>query len=251
MNFFDCLIEDFHSSVSSCSHKDYPYNGKNKWQDLGQSELVMQRESAYELDGVGFNLVTSKVFDDRITVIGDDLTQINGNRKFARVSVISIDDVDDEQKAYDLIRKIEYVKYHFFPKGYMMRTSSRSHKEVVRLSKSALNQNISFENVGNLLIDSYKKNSSVKAVHTFFITEKSVDYKSLEALAVKNHSITEALNHIMNNVNFDCSTCNLKPICDEVEGMRELHFKSAEKNGMQTKCRGKSPLHFYIDMVKE
>lgn len=232
MNFFDSLIDDFYNCVSSYGYKDYSYNSKSKWQDLGQSELVMQRESAYELDGVGFNLVTSKAFDDKITVIGDDLAQINGDRKFARVSVISIDDVADEQRAYDLIRKIEYVKYHFFPKGYMIRTSSRSHKEVVRLSKSALKQGATFEKIGNLLIDKYKSNPAIKAVHTFFVTEKSVDYKMLEALAVKNHSITETLNHIMNNVNFDCSSCNLKPICDEVEGMRELHFKSAENQKM-------------------
>lgn len=232
MNFFDNLIDDFYGSVSSFGHKDYPYSIKKKWQDLGQNELVMQRESAYELDGIGFNLITSKNIENKITVIGDDLGQISENRKFARISVISIDDIADEQKAYDIIRKIEYVKYHFFPKGYMIRTSSRSHKEVVRLSKSALNQSISFEKIGNLLIDKYKANPVVKSVHIFFITDKSIDYKMLEALAVKNHSITETLNHIMNNVNFDCSSCNLKPICDEVEGMRELHFKAAEKQGM-------------------
>ncbi|MGN1328100.1 MAG: hypothetical protein ACI4V4_00200 [Eubacterium sp.] len=232
MNFFDNLIDDFYNSVSRFSCNSYSYNAANIWQDLGQNELVMQRESAYELDGVGFNLVTSKNFEDEITVIGDDLSEISGDRKFARISVISIDDVDDEQKAYDLIRKIEYVKYHFFPKGYMIRTSSRSHKEVVRISKSAVNTGISFEKIGNLLIDKYKSNPAVKAVHIFFITEQSVDYKQLETLAVKNHSITETLNHIMNNVNFDCSSCNLKPICDEVEGMRELHFKTAGKQGM-------------------
>lgn len=232
MNFFDNLIDDFNKSVLQYAHKDYPYNSANQWQDSGQNELVMQRESAYELDGVGFNLVTSKALEDKITVIGDDLWQISGDRNFARISVISIDDIADEQQAYDLIRKIEYVKYHFFPKGYMIRTSSRSHKEVVRLSKSAVNSGASFEKIGNLLIDKYKSNPAVKAVHLFFVTDKTVDYKSLEALAVKNHSITETLNHIMNNVNFDCSSCNLKPICDEVEGMRELHFKSAEKQGM-------------------
>ncbi|MGN0521926.1 MAG: hypothetical protein ACI4IQ_04735 [Eubacterium sp.] len=232
MNFFDDLINDFNNCVYQLSHKDYSYNSANKWQDSGQNELVMQKESAYELDGVGFNLITSKSFEDKITVIGDDLAQINGDRRFARICVISIEDVDDEQKAYDLIRKIEYVKYHFFPKGYMIRTSSRSHKEVVRLSKSAVNSGACFEKIGNLLIDKYKENPAVKAVHLFFVTEKSVNYKKLEALAVKNHSITETLNHIMNNVNFDCSSCNLKPICDEVEGMRELHFKTAGKHGM-------------------
>lgn len=232
MNFFDSLIDDFYDCISLCSYADYPYNSRSKWQDAGQSEFIMQRESAYELDGVGFNLVTSKPVDDKITVIGDELSQIRGNRRFARISVISIDDVDDEQKAYDLIRKIEYVKYHFFPKGYLIRTSSSSHREAVRLSKAAVASGISFENVGNLLIDKYKSNPAVKAVHLFFITEKGVDYKGIEELAVKNHSVTETLNHIINNMSFDCSSCNLKPICDEVEGMRELHFKTAEKHGV-------------------
>lgn len=232
MNFFDNLIDDFYSCISSKGHKSYSYSSANKWQDLGQNELIMQRESAYELDGIGFNLITSNELEDKITVIGSDLSEISSNRKFARISVISIDDIDDEQKAYDLIRKIEYVKYHFFPKGYMIRTSSRSHKEVVRISKSAVNSGVSFEKIGSLLIDKYKSNPAVKSVHIYFITEKSVDYRMLEDFAIKNHSITETLNHIMNNVNFDCSSCNLKPICDEVEGMRELHFKTAGKQGM-------------------
>jgi hypothetical protein len=28
----------------------------------------------------------------------------------------------------------------------------------------------------------------------------------------------------MTGVNLDCDTCNLKAICDEVEGMKALHF---------------------------
>jgi hypothetical protein len=27
----------------------------------------------------------------------------------------------------------------------------------------------------------------------------------------------------------DCNACNLKPICDEVEGLKELHFSAATK----------------------
>ena len=47
-------------------------------------------------------------------------------------------------------------------------------------------------------------------------------------LAVKIKRTTSALNHILDNV-FDCSTCNLKEICDEVEGMKELHIKKAKQ----------------------
>lgn len=230
MNFFDALISDFEKSVDEFSKVSAKYNEANAWQDVGCNELIMQRETAYELDGVGFNLVTSNdIGNDEIFVVGDDLKNINNDKKFARVSIIQIDDVADEQKAYDLIRKIEFVKYHYFPKGYMIRTASRSHKESVRVSKSAIQSGISFEKVGNLLINKYKENPIVKNIKMYYITQNNADYKCFEALAQKNHSITETLNHIMNNVNFDCSTCNMKPICDEVEGMKELHFKNSMK----------------------
>ena len=59
------------------------------------------------------------------------------------------------------------------------------------------------------------------------LTAEDFDYSLLTSVAEKNSEITKTLNHIMQGINFDCSACNLKPICDEVEGMRELHFKNS------------------------
>ena len=36
--------------------------------------------------------------------------------------------------------------------------------------------------------------------------------------------ITMSLSKILEGMPTDCGSCNLKPICGEVEGMRELHF---------------------------
>jgi CheY-like chemotaxis protein len=99
------------------------------------------------------------------------------------------------------------------------------------VAKSALKKGVSFEKVGNLLISKYKENPKIKAVKVIFVTADNVDYKKLEAMAQKSFSITETLNHIMNSVTFDCDSCNLKPICDEVDGMKELHFKNASMGG--------------------
>ena len=109
----------------------------------------------------------------------------------------------------------------------MMRCTSDSHKESVRISKTALREGLSFKKAGELLIKQYTENPAVKAVKVIFVTEKGAPYKELEAVSKKNYEITEALNHIMNNINFDCDSCKLKKICDEVEGMRELHFKKS------------------------
>ena len=227
MEFFDSLISEATSLTDTLSSERFPFSAEKSWADTGYSQVILQRDTAFELSGTGFNLVTTSDCNDEIVVAGSDLQKIKDSGKFARISVIQIEKQADEQKYYNLIRKIEYVKYHCFPDGYMIRTTSRSHKEAVRVSKLALKNGISFEKVGNLLISKYKEIPGVKGVKVIFVTDQSADFKVLERLAEKGNSITETLNHIMNNVKFDCDSCNLKPICDEVEGMKELHFKTS------------------------
>lgn len=226
MEFFDSLISEIPHSSENHSCKLYPYDTEKLWTEDEYSHVILQRDTYSELDGTGFNLVTSKAVGDGVCVIGDDIGGIKGKRKFARVCIVQIEDSADEQKSYNLIRKIDYVKYHLFPTGFMIRTSSRAHREGVRISDSAVKAGISFEKIGNLIIKKYKENPAVKGVYVYFITENSADYEKIEALALKSNAITETLNHVMNSVKFDCDTCNLKAVCDEVEGMKELHFKN-------------------------
>lgn len=233
MNFFDNLITETKDALGSASAKVYYRKNGSVWADAGRNEVVLLRDAAFELGGsdcsaVGYNLITSqKIGESGVTVIGKDISKIKKDCSFARISLIEIDDIADEQAAYNAIRKIEYVKYHVFPSGYMMRTSTQSLKEQVRVSKIALKKGITFEKIGNLLIDKYMENLLVKAVRIIFITDENAAFNRLCEIALKNNEITKALNHALNNVNFDCNACNLKPICDEVEGMRELHFKNS------------------------
>lgn len=229
MDFFNSLITETNNLIDALNKKSFSYDNADAWQDIGYNEVILQRDTAFELEGVGFNLATTKPVNDEIVVIGEDIPHIHGNRKFARVCVIRIEETAEQQKAYNLIRKVEYTKYHVFPKGYMIRTTSRSHKEAVRVASSAVKSGINFNKIGNLLINKYKENSAVKGVRVIFVTDKNADYKAFEEIARKNNDITETLNHVMNSVNFDCDTCKLKPVCDEVEGMKELHFKTSGK----------------------
>lgn len=226
MKFFDSLIFETEHLISAFQKKVFLKG--TPWRDAGQNQVIMRRDTAFELDGTGFNLITSDKVADEIIVVGDDLNKIRADRRFARISIVQIDDVEDEQKAYNLIKKIDYIKYHSFPDGYMMRSTSRSHKESVRVSKNTIKDGADFQKIGSMLIEKYKENPAVKGVKMTFVTVPEADYSAIERLAEKNYAIAETLNHVMNSVNFDCSTCNLKPICDEVEGMKELHFKSAK-----------------------
>lgn len=227
MEIFNSLIKEVFEIIKPYPKTEYSYEKENSWEDVGHNQVILQKETLFELDGVGFNLLTSSDIDDGVVVVGKDLQELKGNKSFARVCFIEFEEQEETQKTYNLIRKIEYTKYHFFPDGYMIRISSKAHKESVRVSKAAVKNGIDFQKIGNLLISKYKENPAVKGVKVVFITEDSVDFSALEELSRKNHKITETLNQVMNNLTFDCDTCNLKAICDEVEGMRELHFKSS------------------------
>ena len=48
-------------------------------------------------------------------------------------------------------------------------------------------------------------------------------------LAKKCNAAASTLSHIMEGLPTDCSICSLKGICDEVEGMKELHFGVGDK----------------------
>ena len=227
MKFFDSLILETEKLISPFPKKEF--EPCNPWHDAQQAQVIMRRDTAYELEGVGFNLVTSDNISDGVVVVGDDLGEIKDCCRFARIAIVQIEDTDDEQKSYSLIKKIDYVKYHTFPDGYMMRSTSRSHKEAVRVSNQALQNGADFRKIGSLLIEKYKEIPAVKSVKVIFITAKEADYSETERIAEKNYAIAETLNHIMNSVNFDCDTCNLKAICDEVEGMKELHFSKSDR----------------------
>lgn len=227
MELFNSLIKDTLELLKPFKSREYPYSENELWNDEGHSSVILQRDCAYELKGTGFNLVTSSELSDRVIVYGKELKEIKSDCSFVRISLISVENTDDEQKAFDLIKKAEYVKYHVFPEGYMIRSTSTSNKEAVRISKKALRKGIDFYKTGNLLISKYKEIPEVKAVTVIFVTEQSASFEAFFKIAEKSTSITKALNHIMEKVNFDCDSCNLKPLCDEVEGMRELHFKSA------------------------
>lgn len=225
MKFYDSLIDDLSSYLCGFAGCFTEYSPDALWSEDDHQKVILSRDTAYELDGVGFNLITSSEVSDGVVVIGDDLPDIKGSKKFSRISIIQMDETDNEQIAFNIIRKVEYTKYHFFPEGYMMRTASSGNMEKVRVSASSIDNGICFSCLGNLFIKKYKENKNVKAVKIFFITDSSVDFSYINNLADKSSDVTKALDHVMSSVNFDCDSCNLKAICDEVEGLRELHFK--------------------------
>ena len=237
MDIYNPLISRVKELVPE-SVKEYPYNPSNCWKDIGSSELVLQKDAAFELGASGkgsanFILFTSdpKLVDgDKIIVAGKDIGEINGDCDFARIVLLRVGVMDEEDEVvYRTLKDIEFAKYHVYPEGYMVRMSPESYREQIRVSRTAVRQGISFSKLGNNYIKEYKKDINVLSAQVIFITDPSVDYAELKNLAKKSTDVTSTLTHIMEGFSTDCSVCSLKDICDEVEGLKELHFGVGEK----------------------
>ena len=217
----------------------WEYSPGDAWKDIGSSELVLQKDAAYELGAMGkgsanYVLFTSSpelVDKDQILLYGADLGEIKGEVDFARIVLLRVGLIDgDDEAVYRTLKDIEFAKYHVYPEGYMVRMSPESSREQVRVSKKALGKGISFRSVGASYVAEYKKDANVLNATVIFITDPKADYAALQAAAKKASAVTGTLTHILEGLPTDCSICALKDICDEVEGMKELHFGVGDKS---------------------
>lgn len=114
--------------------KEYACDTEKCWEETERFELVMGRESAYELGGSGngsanFTVVTSgsEFFSEsKVIVIGKDLQDIRSDTPYARIVVLALDpekipDANDRkgsEAVFRLLQKLDFIKYHVFAKGY-------------------------------------------------------------------------------------------------------------------------------------
>ena len=240
MKLYDNLIDETQNELNKLQGKSISYDPKDVWECLDNSEFIMQRDAGLELGSEGMSSVnytcvttSGKVTQDEILIYGKDIKEINGATAFARIVILETEDLgeeEDQEKAFQAIRNLEFVRYHVFPKGYMVRVSSQSNQEQVRISSEALKRGISFAKVGAAYISKYKAVDKVKKVRVIFITDSAL-VEALKPNAGKVDAITRTLTHILDGMPTDCGHCSMKPVCDEVEGMRELHLgKKKAKN---------------------
>ncbi len=235
MKVYDEIIRKTAEMLPKSGLRAYNYTPGLAVRQGRKNELVMQREAAFELGegslpSVHYTAVTNSlelVDKDQILLYGKDLQELSKNSPFARITLLRTDDIEEngEQGAYSIIKNIEMKKFDVSPEGYMMRAAAMSNREQVRVAKTAVKRGLTFEQVGNLFISKYKENPHVKAVKIIFITLPNAPYESLDTLADSSVAITRALNHVIADLNMDCKHCQWKPVCDEVEGMKEMHIK--------------------------
>ena len=238
MELYNALIKETLGLLEKGSPRTWDYRPGDEWRDLGQSELVLQKDAAFELGASGrgsanYVLFTSNseyVGGDRVLLYGQDLKDIRGDVDFARIVLLRVGVLDDDnEQVYRVLKDIEFAKYHVYPEGYMVRMSPENYREQVRVSRQAIRRGISFRAIGASYIKAYKKDPNVLNATVIFLTAPGFDYKAMKDIAKKASDATNTLTHILEGLSTDCSVCALKDVCDEIEGMKELHFGVGEK----------------------
>ncbi len=199
-----------------------------------KNSVIFLSDSAFELGGSQKPCVSSLavssdiVFSNSVCLLGDDLNKIKADSPFCKFVFIQTEDYENEQDTFNKIKELEALRYHLSVEGFMTRASALNMREQIRVSKKAIKSGVTFADYGNTLLTEYLKFPCVKSAEIYFVTDFD-EFEKLNAVAKKISQTTSALNHIFDNVMFDCSTCNLKEICDEVDGLKELHLKTVKK----------------------
>ncbi|MDE5891602.1 MAG: carbon monoxide dehydrogenase [Acetatifactor sp.] len=233
MHLYDNLIQESLNLVNEAVLRPLPLaDGQSLWEAEREQRLIFQKDMAYELGGSGLPAVSALAFTsqpaeaDRLLLYGPDLPQLHADTPYARLTILHIDDRDwsSDQQAYQFLRRMEYTRYHVYPQGFMMRISTSAGREPVRVSRKALQKGLDFAQVGQLFLNAYHKHPQVQAATLLFVTAPDFPYERLAQKAAKMEAVTSSLDQIFNHLVMDCYSCSLKPVCDEVEGLRELHF---------------------------
>ncbi len=235
MELYNSIINTVLDETKKAGIVDITDNAKKSWPVNENSELVMMKDSVFELGGgnnpsTNYTLVTtSDIMDeDGIFLVGKDITEMSSDTPFARIVIIKTEEIGESEEAYNAIRDMEFARYHVYPKGYMVRVSAGSNQEQVRISKQAKAKGINFSAIGKAYLDKYKAIDHLLNVRIIFITDMDT-VNALSEYAKKADDITKSLTHIYDGLATDCGHCDFKPVCDEVEGMREMHLGMVNK----------------------
>lgn len=237
MKLYDEIIQKTEWLLEAGENRELPLK-ESSWPTVSDRSMILRREMAYELGGdrlpaLGCTLVTANpklVSGDGIRLLGRDLPKIREDVPYARVALVRVreETLGEGQALYQAIRALEFTRYHFYPEGFMMRISSSRQRESVRVGREALARGLDFTEVGNQMRKAFHEKPSVEAVKLWYVTEKEFDFSRLEQYVREAEQITKTIDHMQKSVIMDCRACGLKEVCDEVEGLRELHFQEVK-----------------------
>jgi CO dehydrogenase/acetyl-CoA synthase beta subunit len=210
---------------------------RNVWPSGKGRNVVLSDEMAVELGNPQMNSVSCLIWtekpdlvsDGKITLIGPDIKESQGKSlPFGKIVLVGVSGFDEES-TYDKYKEMEAIRYSLDLKGYMIRAVSQYQREWSRISKEALQNDFSFDILGNALREEYLKKSFVHAVEFLFVTSSGEDVIDLQEITKNVGRTINAMNKMLSEIESDCDECEYNDVCDEVEELKGMKKSRDEK----------------------
>lgn len=193
-----------------------------------RATIVLKEDTWLELGNPGtvsaaLALVTESVDlvrDGAITLIGPDIPEARGSLPFAQILLIASNELQDED-----YRKINSFQYELELRGYMIKSIPSSLIIWSRVSKESAGEGFCFGALGRAIIDSYKAEFKIGAIEVIFVTSCEEDVNELGALREKVTRIISAMNKMIQELSFDCSSCEYLDVCGDIRQLGALREK--------------------------
>ncbi len=235
MNLFDREIKELREYLQGKSLeqtiKEIHYTKSAvQWPSGEGRNIVLGEDVGVELgnpqeESLSFIVLTdskNEVRDNKISLIGPDLQESQGKSlPFGKVVIVSGKGFD-ETNSYERFRDIESIRFDVDLKGYMLRAVSQYQREWSRVSKEALKKGFSFSILGSALIDKLKEKDYIDAVEIVFVTSRREDVAELRGISDRVTKIVNAMNKMIEEMSFDCDSCEYIDVCSEVEDLKKM-----------------------------
>lgn len=211
----------------------YNFNESKTWPRT-ERQIILNSDTAIELghpstESLSFLMWTEsagKINDNHITIIGPDLDQTDAERiPYGKIVLVKTHDFN-EDNAYKRFEKMDHLKFRSELEGYMLRSVPQDFKEWSRVSQKALKSGFSLRILGNELIRDLKQLDFVDEAEIIFITSSKEDVGRFKAIGETVGKAIQAMNKMFVDLEYDCDHCGFKDVCDEIEGMKDMHKKA-------------------------
>ena len=217
------------------------------WPLADRNPFIMERDTALELGGYpkeSVNLIAASSHDlpnlSKITQILDfphALREKNGcfachggenHLSFGKIVFLQTEELADDA-VYDFQQAVQLADLRLKLEGVMTRSSSRQYQVNLRVGRQAAEAGLGLDTMARTIRQHFLQVPHVKDAAVILLAGDSPVYKELLPIAEKVKDVTVALNTMFDGIDMDCGSCSLNEICDEVEGLREMHRKRQDK----------------------
>lgn len=254
MGVFDLYINQIAEYIDELKRKNrksrifeiqFPVNRSKEelpihFDQRAKSEIILRADTHIELGGpstssCAFTLWTrnqSLINNGRITLVGPDIQNSSGTLPFGQILIIGGENLED--KDHDALEMSSYIGNQI--EGYMIRSTPGN--IWARVSRAAVENGFSFETLGRSLMYIYKSNHpEINSMEILFVTSGDEDVKLLNSIEAQVKKIGKEITRTNWEIKgydidcvLDCSTCDDKPVCDDIREVLKKKKLQTDKN---------------------